>query len=95
VEVWVRRLAGELFADPIVAEVFSKRLSAMSEWLLLAGEEDASRLAAAAAEGLLGGNAADQPFVRALVRRDLELALQAVRQAPAEPGGESWQLGQT
>jgi len=42
---------------------------------LLAGDEARSRLALAAAEAMLKGQPQEQVFVRALVRRDLELAL--------------------
>jgi hypothetical protein len=74
-EVWVGRLGSELFAEPAVAEMFSRRLEAMSEWLLLAGDEAASRLAFATAQAVLKGKPQEQPFLLALVRRDLELAL--------------------
>ena len=74
-DVWVRRLASELFGEPGVSRVLSRRLAAMSEWLLLAGDEARSRLALAAAEAMLKGQPQEQVFVRALVRRDLELAL--------------------
>jgi hypothetical protein len=79
-EVWVRRLAGELFGEPVVAQVFHRRLLAMSEWLLLAGDETASRLALAAAQALLEVAPQDQPFVLAMVRRDLVLALHSLKQ---------------
>jgi hypothetical protein len=84
VEVWVRRLAGELFSDPAAARVYSQRLAAMSEWFLLADDEARSRLALAAAHGMLGSNPQDVPLVRALIRRDLELVLRDF-----EPGTES------
>ncbi len=74
-EVWVGRLGSELFADTAVAEIFNRRLGAMSEWLLLAGDEAASRLALAAAQSVVEGKPQEQPFLLALVRRDLELAL--------------------
>jgi hypothetical protein len=79
-EVWIRRLAGELFADPIVAEVLSQRLKAASEWLLLAGDERRARMALLAAERLSEKDLKNQPFVQALVRRDLELALNSLTQ---------------
>lgn len=79
-EVWVRRLASELFGEAVVAEVFRRRLEAMSEWLLLAGYEPESRLALAAAEAMLEEKPQDQPFLQALVRRDLELALYSLSQ---------------
>jgi hypothetical protein len=78
-EVWVKRLSGELFAMPMVSEVLSHRLVIMSEWLLLAGEEMWSKVALAAAQGVLGEVPQEHPFVRALVRRDLELILNGLR----------------
>jgi hypothetical protein len=73
-EAWVRRLAGELFQDRQVAAALGQRLKNMSGWLLLAGDERAARLARAAGAEI-AKSAADQPFVLALIRRDLELAL--------------------
>lgn len=74
-EAWVRRLAGELFVGPVVAQVFGQRLNTMSEWLLLAGEDTLSRVARAAARTLLTTRPEQHPFVLALVRRDLHLAM--------------------
>jgi len=74
-EVWVARLAADLFAEPVVAQVFSRRLEAMSEWLLLAGDEAEARLALAAAQRFAGGAPQDHPLIRAMVRRALETAL--------------------
>ena len=84
-EVWVGRLGSELFAEPAVAEMFSKRLEAMSEWLLLAGDHAAARLALAAGQSLVEGKPQEQPLLLALIRRDLELALLSLEQEP-EPG---------
>ena len=77
-EAGVVRLAGELFAEPVVAQVFSRRLEAMSEWLLLAGDEDEARVALAAAQRFAGGAPQDHPLIRAMVRRALEAALPSV-----------------
>ncbi len=77
-EVWIKRLASELFAEPVVAKVISRRLVAMSEWLLLAGEEEWSRLALVAAEAIQEKDPQDLPFVRDLIRRDLELVLHSL-----------------
>jgi hypothetical protein len=86
--VWIRRLAGDLFAEPMVVRMFHERLLAMSEWLLLSGDETAARLALAAAQGILQGPA-DEPFLGALIRRDLSLAVRAVgRQPEMELGTE-------
>lgn len=74
-EVWVRRLARELLSEPGVRQVLSRRLTAMSEWLLLAGEEPRARLALVTAGAIERGAAPDLPLVQALVRRDLEVIL--------------------
>lgn len=79
-EVWARRLAGEFCARLTVVQVFSQRLVAMSEWLMLAGEEALARLALVSAQALLGGAAQKHPFVQALIRRDLRLALENLEQ---------------
>ncbi|MCL7453908.1 MAG: hypothetical protein M8467_12770 [Anaerolineae bacterium] len=77
VEARIRHLAGELFSTPEVVEVFSRRLMAMSEWLLLAGDEPASKLALAAAQEMVNSSP-QQPFVKALIRRDLELMVRGL-----------------
>ena len=74
-EVGVARLAAELFSEPVVAQVFGWRLEAMSEWLLLAGNEAEARLALVAAEQFAGGAPQDHPLIRAMVRRALEFNL--------------------
>jgi hypothetical protein len=71
-DVWVKRLASDLFGEPVVAQVLSRRLVAMSEWLLLAGEERWSRLARVSAGALLEEAPQELGFVQALIRRDLE-----------------------
>jgi uncharacterized protein Usg len=84
---WVRRLAGELFSNTEVMEAYRQRLTAMSEWLLLAGDGDSSRLALATAKAL-GRRPASQPFVQALVWRDLNLLLQSLRDREHPSQGE-------
>ena len=74
-EAWVTRLAADLFAEPLVAQVLSQRLEAMSEWLLLAGDEPRACLALAAAQRFAGGAPHKHPLIRAMVRRGLEAAL--------------------
>jgi hypothetical protein len=86
-EVWVRRLTGELFADPVVGRVFSRRLLAMSEWLLLAGDETWARLALRAAKAMEADAPQEQPFVLALIRRDLELVLHDLEQRTGDAPG--------
>lgn len=79
-EVWVRRLANDLLVEPEVTQVLNRRLAAMSEWLLLAGDERAARLAWVAAGEFLEENPQDQPFVLALIRRDLAQVLHSLGQ---------------
>jgi hypothetical protein len=73
-EVWVRRLAKEMFGEPAVVRVFHQRLITMSEWLLLAGDKPNSRLALAAARTLLGQELQEHEFIQTLVLRDLQMA---------------------
>jgi hypothetical protein len=69
-----------------VARVFSRRLVAMSEWLMLAGDGEGSRLALAA--GLaLSESPLDARFVQALIRRDFELVLHSLGQQAAPDAG--------
>jgi hypothetical protein len=88
-EVWIRRLAAQLFARPVIAQALSRRLLVMSEWLLLAGEDTLSRLALVSAQALLEGAAQEHPFVQALVRRDLELALHSLGQTAGPVPGKT------
>jgi hypothetical protein len=74
-EVWVKRLAGDLFGEPTMAQVLGERLLSMSEWLLLAGDEELARVARVSAGALQEGAPQDQPLLQALIRRDLELVL--------------------
>ena len=78
--MWNRRLTAELLAERVVTQVLGQRLVAMSEWLLLAEEETWSQLALVAAQALEGPQPARHPFVQALVRRDLELAVHSLKQ---------------
>jgi hypothetical protein len=72
----------------MVVRMFHERLLAMSEWLLLSGAKTAARLALAAAQDVLQ-RPADQPFIEALIRRDLSVAVRAVgRQPEMELGAE-------
>lgn len=76
---WVRRLTSELLAEPMVTGVLARRLTATSEWLLLAGEETWSQLALVAAQMLETPQIVKHPFVQALVRRDLDLAMHSLK----------------
>jgi hypothetical protein len=78
-DVWVRRIAGELFSSPALVQILSQRMVAISEWLLLAGEEQQSRVALVTAQAMRDHDASEPPFVRALVRRDLDLALKSLK----------------
>jgi len=75
-EIWVRRLAAELVAEPGTARRLARRLRANAEWLALAGETLPARTALAAAGALDGEGARHLPFLLALVRRDLDAALE-------------------
>ncbi len=75
-EIWVRRLAAELVAEPGTARRLARRLRANAEWLALAGETLPARTALAAAGALDGEGARHLPFLLALVRRDLDDALE-------------------
>jgi hypothetical protein len=86
-EVWVRRLAGELFGEPEVTQVLSSRLESMSEWLLLAGDEGRARIALVAARAILDQSPQEQPFLRALVRQDLNVLLQSLQQVSEPESG--------
>jgi hypothetical protein len=77
--VWVRRIASELFSSPALVQILSQRMTRISEWLLLAGDEPRSRLALVTAQAMLSREASELPFVRALVRRDLDVALESLK----------------
>ncbi len=78
-ELWVKRLTIELFGEPAMIGVLSKRLEAMSEWFLLANDEHRARLALVAARAMLSGSLQDHPFLQAVVRRDLESTVYSLR----------------
>ena len=86
-EIWVRRVADELFSESAVLDLLYRRLVAMSDWLILAGEELYSSWALAAAQAMRGAAPQEQPFVRALIRRDLELAIEDLKQESGLPLG--------
>jgi hypothetical protein len=72
------RLAGEL-VDEGTAQILRRRLLAMSEWLWLAGETELAQQAMVTAEGMAMSPQA-LPFVHALIRRDVELFSQTLRE---------------
>jgi hypothetical protein len=78
-DIWVKRLTGELFEEPAMVEVLSKRLEAMSAWLLLAGDQHRARLALVASGAISAGPPQDHPFLQAVVRRDLERTLRSLK----------------
>ena len=77
-EIRVKRLTSELFREPAMVEVLSKRLEAMSAWLLLAGDEHRARMALVASRALADGPTQDHVFLQAVVRRDLTWSLQSL-----------------
>jgi hypothetical protein len=64
-EPWASQLARE----PEVRNTFSRRLIAISEWLLLAGDSERSTMAWAAAQAMKESTTHDQPFLQAWIRR--------------------------
>jgi hypothetical protein len=78
-ELWIRRLTIESFGEPEMVAVLSKRLEAMSEWFLLAGDGHRAQMALVASQAMLVGSPQDQPFLQALVRRDLESTVYSLR----------------
>ena len=78
-DIWVKRLTGDLFGEPAMVQVLSRRLEAMSEWLLLAGDEDRARLALIASRAVRGVSPQEHPFLQAVVRRDLEWTVQGLK----------------
>jgi len=87
--MWVRRLSAEFVDEPVVVEVLSERLTAMSEWLLASGDKIRSRIALATAWRLQAGAPPDLPLVKALVRRDLEFAVHSLMDEDEPLGGEN------
>jgi hypothetical protein len=90
-DVWIKRLTSELFAAPLVAQVLSKRLIAMSEWLLLAKDEPRARQALVAARSILEGPVQDQPLLQAIVQRDLDQALASLHDSEPDSGMKQYQ----
>jgi hypothetical protein len=88
-ELQAERLARELFHEPEVRRIFSQRLAAVSEWLLLAGEREQSHLAWVAAQAMRERAPQDQPFLRAWIRCGLRQAGAGIpRQSEPTPGSE-------
>lgn len=69
-DAMVRRVAGELFADAAVRQVFSRRVELVSEWFQWAADERRAQQALAVSRRILV-NPQDVPFIQALIRRDL------------------------
>jgi hypothetical protein len=90
-DVWIKRLTSELFAAPLVAQVLSKRLIAMSEWLLLARDELRAKQALVAARSTLEGSVQEQPLLQAIVRRDLNQALASLHDSMPVSGMKQYQ----
>jgi hypothetical protein len=79
-EVYEQRVVDQIVADPTMLDVLATRLRALAEWFLLAHDEMAAALALAAAEGIVA-SPREEPFLRALVRRDLKTALRGTERA--------------
>jgi hypothetical protein len=90
-DMWVKRLTSELFAEPLMAQMLNNRLMAMSEWLLLADDELRAKQALLAAKAILEGPFQDQPLLQAVVRRDLEQALAGLQDSEPVSGIEQYQ----
>lgn len=69
-DAMVRRVAGELFSDAAVRQIFSKRMELASEWFLWAADEQRAQQALAVSQRMLV-DPQDVPFIQALIRRDL------------------------
>jgi hypothetical protein len=54
-------------------------LEAMSEWLLLAGDDRRAKLALVASRTMLAEVPQDHPFLQAVVRRDLGLTVHSLK----------------
>ncbi|MBN1660985.1 MAG: hypothetical protein JXA93_21490 [Anaerolineae bacterium] len=76
-EVYEQRVIDQIAADGMMSDVLATRLRALGEWLLLAHDEPTAALALAAANGLAAAPR-EEPFLRALVRRDLAMAMHGV-----------------
>lgn len=81
-DVWVKRLADDLFVEPAVARALDRHLVALSEWLLLAGDETHAKMALITALAVREGDPRELAFVKALVRRDLELIMDGLEHRP-------------
>jgi hypothetical protein len=90
-DMWVKRLTSELFAEPLMAQMLNNRLMAMSEWLLLADDESRAKQTLLAAKAILEGPLQDQPLLQAVVRRDLEQALAGLQDSEPVSGIEQYQ----
>jgi hypothetical protein len=83
-EAWVQRLGEGLMTDPNAAAVLAQRLASAGELLYWAGEEYWSAVARATGRALQEGMYGENPFVIALVRRDLDWTLKSL-EGDSEP----------
>lgn len=81
-DAMVRRVAGELFADSAMRQIFSRRLEIMGEWFSLSNDEHHAQQALAVSQGIVS-SPQDLPFIRALIHRDLSQVLAEIQ---VEPG---------
>ena len=77
----VSRLAETCFSQTMVAS-YRRRLQGMAEWLMLAGEQQASTLAATAAAQLDSRPPSESPFLRRLISIGLDVAMAAAASRP-------------
>jgi hypothetical protein len=75
----VQRVARQQFADPAEVMRYQVRLDAMAEWLERAQDPGAAQLAQATSDALGAMSAIEIPFILALVRRGLEIAIHNLR----------------
>lgn len=81
-EILAGRLMAEILTDETFTRVLAQRLEAMSEWLLWSGEQVLAKMALAASQAMQEGRCHELAFLRALVRRDLEMAFRRLQEDP-------------
>ena len=81
-ETLAGRLAAEILTDQAFSQVLAQRLEAMSEWLLGSGEKVLAKMALAVSQAIREGRDHEFPFLRTLVRQDLEMACRRLQEDP-------------
>ncbi len=77
---WIAELAGAHFESAERRALYAARLNAMSEWLLLGGNNEPARLARAASMTLESTPPAEHPFLLRLAQIGLGVAISALSQ---------------